>query len=190
MLLDVSGIPHDMYINSYNMFLFDLTQDQCSSEGHTSDTLIALSEKTRSISYLEFDNSFRIDITRTVSTDFKRWTPLRYSARWGMWNQSGSLPLRSVTTLYCSNRRRRDNQRRSLHGKRSAVPGSTFPNQVFHCLLLSSVRDRTARAQHTGFHKKQQNRLGLQQESLHRLMSNVFGKYCCLFALNTDRVTP
>ena len=74
-------ITHDMYINGYFMLLFDLTPDLAASEGHTSpvesgNIRIELSFKaalTKAITcllYLEYDNSIRVDSTRTITTDF------------------------------------------------------------------------------------------------------------------------
>jgi len=89
-LFEVSGfhhpnsglqITHDMYINGYFMLLFDLTPDRASSEGHTSHPgngnirvelkfSKLLPEPTTCIFYLEYDNSVRVDTSRTVRTDF------------------------------------------------------------------------------------------------------------------------
>jgi len=63
------------------MLLFDLTPDHGASEGHTSHPdngnirvelkfVKALPEAITCIFYLEYDNSVRIDNSRTVSTDF------------------------------------------------------------------------------------------------------------------------
>ena len=74
-------ITHDMYINGYFMFVFDLTPDLAASEGHTSPVeggnirielafKEALKEVVTCLLYLEYDNSVRIDSLRTVTTDF------------------------------------------------------------------------------------------------------------------------
>jgi len=70
-----------MYIKGFFMLLFDLTPDHGASEGHTSypdngnirvELKFAkpLPEAITCIFYLEYDNSVRIDNSRTVSTDF------------------------------------------------------------------------------------------------------------------------
>jgi hypothetical protein len=72
---------HDMYINGYFMLLFDLTPDVVASEGHTSQLdnghfrielqfSKPLPDPITCLLYLEFDNSIRIDLQRTVSTYF------------------------------------------------------------------------------------------------------------------------
>jgi len=74
-------ITDDIYINGYFMLLFDLTQDRSASEGHTSHLDSGnirvelkfskpLPEPITCIFYFEFDNSFRIDYARKVSTEF------------------------------------------------------------------------------------------------------------------------
>jgi len=74
-------ITHDMYIQGFFMLLFDLTPDRGASEGHTSHPdngnirvelkfAKPLPEAITYIFYLEYDNSVRIDNSRTVSTDF------------------------------------------------------------------------------------------------------------------------
>jgi len=74
-------ITHDMHINGYFMLLFDLTPDLAASEGHTSpvesgNIRIELSFKaalTKAITcllYLEYDNSIRVDSSKTITTDF------------------------------------------------------------------------------------------------------------------------
>jgi len=74
-------ITHDMYIKGFFMLLFDLTPDRGASEGHTSHPdngnirvelkfAKPLPEAITCIFYLEYDNSVRIDNSRTVSTDF------------------------------------------------------------------------------------------------------------------------
>jgi hypothetical protein len=74
-------ITHDMYINGYFMLLYDLTPDLAASEGHTSPQeggpirieltfKEALTEANTCLLYLEYDNSVRVDSTRTVTTDF------------------------------------------------------------------------------------------------------------------------
>jgi len=74
-------ITHDMYISGYFMLLFDLTPDRSASEGHTyhldSGNIRVelkfsnlLPETITCVFYLEFDNSFRIDYARKVSTNF------------------------------------------------------------------------------------------------------------------------
>jgi hypothetical protein len=63
------------------MLLFDLTLDRAASEGHTShhdNGNIRIELKFAKqlpyaitcLLYLEFDNSIRVDYSRTVSTDF------------------------------------------------------------------------------------------------------------------------
>ena len=70
-------ITHDMYINGYFMFLFDLTPDRSTSEGHSShpdsgNIMVELKfskplpEPITCIFYLEFDNSVRIDYHASV----------------------------------------------------------------------------------------------------------------------------
>jgi len=74
-------ITHDMYIKGFFMLLFDLTPDRGASEGHTLHPdngnirvelkfAKPLPEAITCIFYLEYDNSVRIDTSRTVSTDF------------------------------------------------------------------------------------------------------------------------
>jgi len=89
-LFEVSGIQHsnsglqithDMYISGYFMLLFDLTPDRAASEGHTSHPNNGnirvelkfskpLPEPITCIFYLEYNNSVRVDASRTVTTDF------------------------------------------------------------------------------------------------------------------------
>jgi hypothetical protein len=70
-----------MYIAGYFMLLFDLTPDHAASEGQTShldngniriELKFAkdLPDAITCLLYLEYDNSVRIDYSRTVSTDF------------------------------------------------------------------------------------------------------------------------
>ena len=65
----------------YFMLLFDLTADLAASEGHTSPVESgnicielsfkeALKEAITCLLYLEYDNSVRVDSSRTVTTDF------------------------------------------------------------------------------------------------------------------------
>jgi len=74
-------ITHDMYVNRYFMLLYDLTPDMAASEGHASlaenghmrmecNLDKALPQAITCLSYLEYDNSFRIDNLRNVTTDF------------------------------------------------------------------------------------------------------------------------
>ena len=74
-------ITHDMYIAGFFMLLFDLTPDRGASEGHTSHPdngnirvelkfAKPLPDPITCIFYLEYDNSVRVDNSRTVSTDF------------------------------------------------------------------------------------------------------------------------
>jgi len=74
-------ITHDMHINGHFMFLFDLTPDMATSEGHTSSVeggnirieltfKEALNEAVTCLLYLEYDNSVRINSLRTVTTDY------------------------------------------------------------------------------------------------------------------------
>ena len=74
-------ITHDMYITGFFMLLFDLTPNRGASEGHTSHPdngnirvelkfAKTLPEPITCIFYREYDNSVRIDNSRTVSTDF------------------------------------------------------------------------------------------------------------------------
>jgi len=74
-------ITHDMYIKGFFMLLFDLTPERGASEGHTSHPdngnirvelkfAKPLPETITCIFYLEYDNSVRIDNSRTVSIDF------------------------------------------------------------------------------------------------------------------------
>ena len=89
-LFEVSGIhhsnsglqiTHDMYINGYFMLLFDLTPDRAASEGHTSHPdngnirvelkfSKPLPEPITCIFYLEYDDSVRVDASRTITTVF------------------------------------------------------------------------------------------------------------------------
>jgi hypothetical protein len=68
-----------MYINGFFTIVYDLTPDLAASEGHAShptngDIRIdlkfakALPEAITRLLYLEYDNSVRIDLTRSVST--------------------------------------------------------------------------------------------------------------------------
>jgi hypothetical protein len=70
-----------MYIAGYFMLLFDLTPDRAASEGHTShpdngniriELKFAkdLPDAITCLLYLEYDDSARMDYSRTVSTDF------------------------------------------------------------------------------------------------------------------------
>jgi hypothetical protein len=70
-----------MYINGYLILVQDLTTDLAASEGHTSSHVngnIRIELKFRKtlldavswLLYMEYDNSVRIDLARTVSTDF------------------------------------------------------------------------------------------------------------------------
>jgi len=74
-------ITHDMYISGYFMLLFDLTPDRAASEGHTSHPdngnirvelkfSKPLPEPITCIFYLKYDNSVRVDTSRTVTTVF------------------------------------------------------------------------------------------------------------------------
>ena len=74
-------ITHDMYIAGFFMLLFDLTPDRGASEGLTSHPdngnirvelkfAKPLPDPITCIFYLEYDNSVRVDNSRTVSTDF------------------------------------------------------------------------------------------------------------------------
>ena len=74
-------ITHDMYINGYFMFLFDLTPDRAASEGHVSPPdngtirvelrfAKPLPDSITCLFYLEFDNTISIDNLRKVSKDF------------------------------------------------------------------------------------------------------------------------
>jgi len=74
-------ITHDMYTNGYFMLLFNLTPDLATSEGHTSPVKggnirieltfkEALKEAITCLLYLEYNNSERVDSSRTVTTDF------------------------------------------------------------------------------------------------------------------------
>jgi hypothetical protein len=74
-------ITHDMYIAGYFVLRFDLTPDRAASEGHTShpdngNIIIELKfakglpDAITCLLYLQYDNSVRIDYSRTVSTDF------------------------------------------------------------------------------------------------------------------------
>ena len=87
-LFEVSGIhhsnsglqiTHDMYINDCFMLLFDLTPDRAASEEHTSHPdngnirvelkfSKPLPEPITCLFYLEYDNSVRVDTSRTVTT--------------------------------------------------------------------------------------------------------------------------
>jgi hypothetical protein len=74
-------VTHDMYIKGYFMLLLDLTPDLTASEGYTSPVESgnirieltfkeALKEAITCLLYLEYDNSVRVDSSRTVTTDF------------------------------------------------------------------------------------------------------------------------
>ena len=74
-------ITHDMYIGGYFMILFDLTPDRAATEGHTSHPINGnirlelklskiLPEPITSIFYFEYDNTVRVDTSRTVTSDF------------------------------------------------------------------------------------------------------------------------
>jgi len=74
-------ITHDMYIKGYFMLLCDLTPDRVACDGHTSHPdngnirvelkcRKPLPETITCIFYLEYDNSVRVDASRTVKTDF------------------------------------------------------------------------------------------------------------------------
>jgi hypothetical protein len=74
-------ITHDDYIKGYFMLLFDLTPDLAASEGQASHPdnghirvelkfAKALPDPVTCLLYLQFENSIRIDLQRTVSTDF------------------------------------------------------------------------------------------------------------------------
>jgi hypothetical protein len=74
-------ITHEDYIKGYFMLLFDLTPDLAASERHASHPdnghirvelkfTKALPDPVTCVLYLEFENSVRIDLQRTVSTDF------------------------------------------------------------------------------------------------------------------------
>jgi hypothetical protein len=74
-------ITHDMFISGYFMLVYDLTPDLAASEGHTPPPVNgnirielkfakALSDAITCLLYLEYDNTVRIDLARTVSTDF------------------------------------------------------------------------------------------------------------------------
>jgi len=73
-------VTHDMFINGYFMLFFDLTPDLAAS-GHASPAEIgtirievtfkeALKKVITCLLYLEYDNSVRVDLYRTVTTDF------------------------------------------------------------------------------------------------------------------------
>jgi hypothetical protein len=70
-----------MYIAGYFMLFFDPTPDHGTAEGHTSHSdsgnirievkfKKALPDAITCLLYLEYDNCFRIDPLRTVTTDF------------------------------------------------------------------------------------------------------------------------
>jgi hypothetical protein len=70
-----------MYIAEYFMLLFDLTPDHGAAEGHTSHPdsghirieaqfKKALPDAVTCLLYLEYDNCFRVDEKRIVTTDF------------------------------------------------------------------------------------------------------------------------
>jgi len=74
-------ITHDIYINGYFMLFFDLTTDRAASEGHTSHPdngiirldlkfIMPLPETITCIFDVQYDNSFRVDTSRKVITDF------------------------------------------------------------------------------------------------------------------------
>jgi len=74
-------VTHDMFINGYLMLLFDHTPDLAASEGHASPTESdnirievtfkgALKKAINCLLYLEYDNSVRVDLYRTVTADF------------------------------------------------------------------------------------------------------------------------
>jgi hypothetical protein len=70
-----------MFINGYFMLVYDLTPNMAASEAHTSSPVNgnirielkfakALPEALTCLIYLEYDNTVRIDLARTVFTDF------------------------------------------------------------------------------------------------------------------------
>jgi len=69
-------ITHDMFKNGYFMLLFEYTPDRDASEGHISHPengnirVEPLPEAIKCMLYLEFDNSFLINIARNVKTVF------------------------------------------------------------------------------------------------------------------------
>jgi len=88
-LFEGTGIHHSnsglqithMYINGFFQIVYDLTPDLAASEGHMSPPTSggiridlkfakALPEAITCLLYLEYDNSFHIDLARIVSTDF------------------------------------------------------------------------------------------------------------------------
>jgi hypothetical protein len=74
-------VNHYMDINGYFMLVYDVTPDLIASEGHTSSPVKgnirielkfakALPDAITCLLYLEYDNTVRMDLARTVSTAF------------------------------------------------------------------------------------------------------------------------
>jgi len=74
-------ITHEIYVNGYFMLLFHLTLDRGVSERHTSHPEQGnirvefkfpkqLPEANTCLLYLEFDNSFLINLARNIKSDF------------------------------------------------------------------------------------------------------------------------
>jgi hypothetical protein len=71
------------------MLVYDLTPDMAASEGHISSPVNGnirielkfakpLPDAVTCFLYLEYENSVRVDLARTVSTDFSKWTQYRF----------------------------------------------------------------------------------------------------------------
>ena len=76
----VRQITHDLYIMGFFMLVFALKPDRAASEGHSSNPENghirlelkfdkAQPDPVTCLLYLEYDNSFRVDLLRNVTTD-------------------------------------------------------------------------------------------------------------------------
>jgi len=144
------------------MLLFDLTPDGAASQGHTSHPdngyirvelkfCKPLPEPITCILYLEYDNSVRIDTSRTVTTGFNYVHDADIVYVEGREIVLGSLPLRYVSSLRHAIWNGH-NQRRSSHGETFTLVSRIFSTKILKHLFLRFVRYRTARPRHSGLH--------------------------------------
>ena len=74
-------VTHDMFISGYIMLLFDVTPDLAAPKGHASPAESgtirievtfkeALKKSITCLMCLKYDNSVRVDLYRTVATEF------------------------------------------------------------------------------------------------------------------------
>jgi len=153
------------------MLVFALTHVKAASDGHMShpgNGNIRVEFKFRNpspepitcIFYLEYDNSVRVDTSRTVTTHLKNGhdANIVYAERREL--VLGSLPLRYVAALRHAIWHGHK-QCRSSHRKLFTLANRTFSTKILECLLLRFVRYRTARPRHTSLHTTQLCRLGL-----------------------------